>query len=90
MSIIVALIIGGIIGWLGAALTGRREGILGSISIGIVGSLIGGVLASLFHSTNHAYLTFSWAGFLWSLAGAVILSALLNTVQRRSHHHHGV
>jgi uncharacterized membrane protein YeaQ/YmgE (transglycosylase-associated protein family) len=86
MSIIVALIIGGIVGWLGAALTGRREGLIGSIAIGVVGSIIGGVLASLFHSTGHAYLSFSWAGFLWSLLGAVILSALLNTFQHRTHH----
>ena len=85
MSIIVALIIGGIIGWIGAALTGRREGILGSVAIGIVGSLIGGALASLFNS-GHSYISFSWSGFLWSLIGAVILSAILNTVQHRPHH----
>lgn len=86
MSILIALIIGGIIGWIAAALTGRREGIFGSIAIGIVGSIIGGILASLFHSTNQAYLTFSWAGFLWSIVGAVILCALLNSFQHRTHH----
>ncbi len=86
MSIIVALIIGGIVGWIGAALTGRHEGILGSIAIGIVGSLIGGVLASLFNGGTHPYLSFSWASVIWSIIGAVILSALLNTVQHRGHH----
>lgn len=86
MSIVVALIIGGIIGWLGAALTGRREGILGSIAIGIVGSLIGGLLASLFSSSMHSYASFTWSGFLWSLIGAIILSAILNTVQHHPHH----
>lgn len=86
MSIIVMLIIGGIIGWIGAALTGRHEGILGSVAIGIVGSLIGGVLASLFNSSSHPYVSFSWAGVIWSIIGAVILSAILNTVQGRSHH----
>jgi uncharacterized membrane protein YeaQ/YmgE (transglycosylase-associated protein family) len=86
MSLIIALIIGGIIGWLGATLTGRDEGVLGSIVIGIVGSIIGGALSSVFHSGNQAYLTFSWAGFVWSLIGAIIFSVLLNTLQRRTHH----
>jgi len=84
MSLLVALIIGGIIGWLGAALTGRDEGVIGSVAIGIVGSIIGGVLASLFNGGNQAYLAFTWAGVVWSLIGAVIFAAILNTVQHRS------
>jgi uncharacterized membrane protein YeaQ/YmgE (transglycosylase-associated protein family) len=86
MSLLVALVIGGIIGWIGAAIAGRREGILGSVAIGIVGSIIGGVLSSLFNGSNQGYLTFSWGGFIWSLIGAVILSALLNMVQHRTRH----
>ena len=85
MSLLVALIIGGIVGWLAAALTGRDEGVMGSIGIGVVGSIIGGALASMFNS-GQAYLTLTWAGFVWSLIGAVIFSAVLNAVQHRPHH----
>jgi uncharacterized membrane protein YeaQ/YmgE (transglycosylase-associated protein family) len=86
MSLLVTLIVGAIIGWLGAAIAGRNEGILGSIAIGIVGSLIGGALANMFGATTQSYLSFSWAGFVWSLIGAILLSAILNMMQHRGHH----
>lgn len=83
MSILVALIIGGIVGWLAAAVTGRNEGIIGSIAIGVVGSIIGGILAALFNS-GAGFLSFSWPSIIWSFIGAVILSVLLNIFQHRS------
>lgn len=85
MSIIIAIIIGGIIGWLAAAVTGRDEGILGSIAIGIVGSIIGGFIAHLFNSST-GYLNASWSGLVWSFIGAVILAAGLNMIQHGRHH----
>jgi uncharacterized membrane protein YeaQ/YmgE (transglycosylase-associated protein family) len=86
MSIIMMLIIGGIIGWLAAAIAGRDEGILGSIAIGVVGSVIGGFLASMFNSGNQAFMALTWGSLVWSLIGAVILVAVLNAVQNRPHH----
>lgn len=86
MSIIVTLIIGGVVGWLAASLLGRREGILGSIAIGIVGSFIGSFISELFTGGDHSYLALGWSGFIWSLIGALVLVAILNTVSR-SHHH---
>lgn len=88
MSIIIALIIGGVIGWLAAAVVGRREGIIASIVIGIVGAIIGGLLAGLFGSSQQSYLSFSWAGLIWSFIGAVIFAALLNSLQHRSTRSH--
>jgi uncharacterized membrane protein YeaQ/YmgE (transglycosylase-associated protein family) len=88
MSLIIALILGGIIGWLGARIMGREEGIIASVVIGVVGAIIGGMLAQMLGSGTQSYLTFSWSGVLWSLVGAIILSALLNAFQRRSHHSH--
>jgi uncharacterized membrane protein YeaQ/YmgE (transglycosylase-associated protein family) len=85
MSLIVALVLGGIIGWLGARLMGREEGIFSSIVIGVVGAIIGSVLARMLGSGNESYMMLSWAGVIWSLIGAVILSAILNAVQRHSH-----
>jgi uncharacterized membrane protein YeaQ/YmgE (transglycosylase-associated protein family) len=88
MSLIIALILGAIIGWLGARLMGREEGIIASIGIGIVGALIGGMLARIFGSGTQSYLAFTWSGVAWSLIGAVIFAAILNAVQHRSSHNH--
>jgi uncharacterized membrane protein YeaQ/YmgE (transglycosylase-associated protein family) len=88
MSLILALIIGAIIGWLGAALVGRSEGILGSVAIGIVGAIIGSFLAEAFGSGTQGYFAFSWAGVIWTLIGAVIFSAILNSLQHHSTHSH--
>jgi uncharacterized membrane protein YeaQ/YmgE (transglycosylase-associated protein family) len=85
MSLIVALILGGIIGWLGARLVGRDEGVMASVIIGIVGAVIGSFLSQLFSSdSSQGYLAFRWAGVAWTLIGAVIFAAILNSVQHRS------
>lgn len=86
MSILIALIVGGIVGWLAAAITGRNEGILGSIAIGIIGSIIGSGLAHMLGNSTQGYLAASWSSLLWAFIGALILSAILNTVQHRTHH----
>lgn len=78
MTILTIIIVGAIVGWLAAALMGRREGIIGSIIIGIIGSFIGSILSEIFTGSNRAYLSFSWSGVLWSLAGAIILVAIIN------------
>jgi len=86
MSLLVALIVGGLIGYIAAAVMGRREGIIASVIIGIIGSIIGSFIAMLFNSGSQAALDFSWSGILWSFIGAVILVAILNAIQG-SHHH---
>ncbi len=86
MGIIAVLIIGGIVGWLAAMLLGRREGVIGSIIIGVVGSFIGSFISEMTTGRNNAYLSFSLSGFIWSLIGALILVAILNGVTGRRHH----
>lgn len=86
MSLITALIIGGIVGWLAAQIAGRDEGIVGSIAIGIVGSIIGGFLSALIGGHSQAYLTLSWTGLFWSFIGALILAFVLNGVRHKPHH----
>ena len=85
MSIIVTLIVGGIVGWLAAQILGRREGLFGSIVIGIVGSFIGSFVSQLFTGSDRSYLAFAWSGFIWSLVGALILVAILNVVTKQRH-----
>ena len=85
--ILLILIVGAIIGWLGAKLTGRSEGILGSLAIGIIGAIIGDWIGMLLGSSNTSFLSFTLVGFIWSLIGAVIFSAILNIFTRRRSTH---
>lgn len=83
MGLVYALIIGGIVGWLAAAVMGRKEGIFGSVAIGIIGAIIGSLLASLFSPTGVMFAP-SWAGIVWTFIGAIILVAVLNGMQSRT------
>ncbi len=87
MSIIIALIVGGLVGYVAARMLGRREGALASVLIGIVGSFIGGFISTFFSGSNQSYLTFSWVGVFWSLLGSLVLVGIMNAMSRSSHHH---
>jgi uncharacterized membrane protein YeaQ/YmgE (transglycosylase-associated protein family) len=86
MSIIAFIIIGGIIGYVASRLMGRHEGFLASILIGIVGSFIGSFIGQLFNSGG-SYTSMRASGIIWSLIGSVVLVAIMNAMQGRSHHH---
>jgi uncharacterized membrane protein YeaQ/YmgE (transglycosylase-associated protein family) len=86
MSLLAMLILGGLVGWIAAAVMGRDEGVIVSIIIGIIGSIIGGFVSTLFTGGDQAVLAFSMSGLFWSFIGAVILVALLNAFQG-SHRH---
>lgn len=80
MNIIVWLVVGGLIGWVASILMGTdgRQGIILNVVVGIIGSAIGGWLFSGAFSTatiNQGSLSLS--GLMVSLAGAVILIAML-------------
>jgi uncharacterized membrane protein YeaQ/YmgE (transglycosylase-associated protein family) len=85
MSIIMFIILGGLVGIIATSLMHRREGIVSSILIGIVGSFIGSIIARIFDSSA-SYLSLSWGSFLWSLIGAIVLVAILNSFSHRGHH----
>lgn len=86
MSIIIALIIGGIIGWIATAVMGEDSGVIVNIVVGIVGALIGGYLSMLFTGGSQSYLSFTWSGFFWSLVGALVLAFLIGALRRRPSH----
>jgi uncharacterized membrane protein YeaQ/YmgE (transglycosylase-associated protein family) len=83
MGLIVALIIGGIIGWLASIVmrTNAQQGILLNIVVGIVGAFIGGLIFSR-GNINDAPL--SVTAFIVSLIGAIILLAVVNLFRRGS------
>jgi uncharacterized membrane protein YeaQ/YmgE (transglycosylase-associated protein family) len=80
MNFIIWLVVGGVIGWLASMLmrTDAQQGILLNIIVGIVGAFIGGLLFG--GSINQQGLTLYT--FLSSLAGAVILLAIVNLFRR--------
>lgn len=86
MDLFISLVIGGIIGWAAAAVMGRDEGIFASIAIGVIGSVIGSLLASLFGGGG--YLAFSWVGVIWAFVGALLFVLILNTIQHQGHRSH--
>ena len=81
MSLIVALIIGGIIGWLASIImrTDAQQGILMNIIVGIVGAVIASLIVGG-GTINQDPLDLT--NILWSLLGAVILLAIVNLIRR--------
>jgi len=87
MNIIVWLIVGGLIGWIASMVmrTNAQQGVLLNILVGIVGAFLGGLLlAPLFGTGTINDNNFSLGSLLVSLAGAVILLAIVNLIRRRA------
>jgi uncharacterized membrane protein YeaQ/YmgE (transglycosylase-associated protein family) len=87
MNVIVWLIVGGIVGWIASLVmrTDAQQGWLLNILVGIVGAFLGGLIfAPMFGTGTINEGEFSVGSLLVSLAGAVILLAIVNLVQRRA------
>ena len=76
INFIVWIIVGALIGWVASIImrTNSRQGLIGDIFVGIVGSFVGGYfLSPLFHVDTINEGNFSIPALLVSLGGAVIL-----------------
>ena len=86
MGLIIALIVGGVIGWLASIImrTDAQQGILLNIVVGIVGSLLGSFLLGRFFGADGNILNNAFDGgvLLAALVGAVILLAIVNLFRR--------
>jgi uncharacterized membrane protein YeaQ/YmgE (transglycosylase-associated protein family) len=83
MQVVVWLIAGGVVGWVAGLLMKRRDGLVLNIIIGIVGSILGGwFIAPFVGVTTIDQGTFTPASVLVSLAGAIILLAIVNFGRR--------
>lgn len=83
MGILLWLLFGGLIGWFASLLTSDdgRMGVIANIIVGLVGSVIGGLIAE---SLGYGGVTiFTWSGSLFALLGAVILLTVINLLNRR-------
>jgi uncharacterized membrane protein YeaQ/YmgE (transglycosylase-associated protein family) len=86
MGWIIALIVGGVAGWLASLVMNRDAsmGIFWNIVVGIVGSLIGNAIAGPLLGISGSVQEFSIIGLIIAFVGAVILLAIVNLVQRKS------
>ncbi|OWQ96362.1 GlsB/YeaQ/YmgE family stress response membrane protein [Sphingopyxis witflariensis] len=86
MGWIIALIVGGIAGWLASLVMNRDAsmGIFWNIVVGIVGSLIGNAVAGPLLGISGSVQEFSLTGLIIAFVGAVILLGIVNMVQRRN------
>ncbi len=80
MGWIIAIIVGGIAGWLASMVMARDAsmGIFWNIVVGIVGAVIGGWIAAA-----AGVGTATWvAWFIFAIIGAIVLLAIVNLFQR--------
>ena len=84
MGIIIAIIVGGVAGWLASMVMARDAsmGIFLNIVVGIIGALIGNWLIAPLLGFGGDISTFNLPGFIMALLGAIILLAIVNLVQR--------
>jgi uncharacterized membrane protein YeaQ/YmgE (transglycosylase-associated protein family) len=83
MGWIIALIVGGVAGWLASMVMNRDAsmGIFWNIVVGCVGSVIGNLIANQFGWAGSVQ-EFSITGLVIAVIGAVVLLAVVNLVQR--------
>ena len=84
MGWIIALIVGGIAGWL-ASIIMRRDssmGIFWNIVVGIIGAIIGNAVIAPLIGIGGSIQTFNLGGFIIAIIGAIVLLAIVNLVQR--------
>lgn len=83
MGWIVALIVGGIAGWLASMVMNRDAsmGIFWNIVVGCVGSVVGNLIANQFGVAG-SVKEFSITGLVVAVIGAVVLLGVINLVQR--------
>jgi uncharacterized membrane protein YeaQ/YmgE (transglycosylase-associated protein family) len=86
MGWIVALIVGGVAGWLASLVMNRDAsmGIFWNIVVGCIGSVVGNALSGPIFGLRGSVQEFSIQGLIIAFVGAVVLLAIVNLFQRRS------
>jgi uncharacterized membrane protein YeaQ/YmgE (transglycosylase-associated protein family) len=76
MGILIALLIGAIIGWVASVLAGSGGGLLWDIVVGVVGSILGHYLAPMIGIAETSTLAY----YAVSVGGAVLLIVILRAL----------
>jgi uncharacterized membrane protein YeaQ/YmgE (transglycosylase-associated protein family) len=85
ISFLLLVLIAGICGAIGQAITGLQGGLMVSIAVGFIGALIGVWLAGVFgvreiFAVNIGGRTFP---IIWSIIGSALFAALIGLLRRR-------
>jgi uncharacterized membrane protein YeaQ/YmgE (transglycosylase-associated protein family) len=86
MGWIVALIVGGVAGWLASLVMNRDAsmGIFWNIVVGCIGSVIGNMVVRPLLGIGGSVQEFSLVGLGIAVVGAIILLAIVNLIKRGS------
>ncbi len=79
VSIIGAVVIGILAGWIAEQVMGREHGLITNLIVGIVGAFLGAFIAS---ALNIGFAGF-WGSLLVSTVGAIVLLALVGMFRGR-------
>ena len=84
MGWIIAIIVGGVAGWLASMVMNRDAsmGLFWNIIVGIIGALLGNVIAGALFGVEGTIQTFNLTGFIIAIVGAIVLLGIVNLVQR--------
>ncbi|SIN59867.1 Uncharacterized membrane protein YeaQ/YmgE, transglycosylase-associated protein family [Parasphingorhabdus marina DSM 22363] len=86
ITFIIALVMGGIIGWLASMVMGRDAsmGIFANVIVGCIGSMLGGWLFSFFTggTQNLRDAPFNPVTLAVAFGGAVVLLGIVNLIKR--------
>lgn len=84
MGWIIALIVGGVAGWLASLVMNRDAsmGIIMNIVVGCIGSVVGNLIARPLLGISGSVQQFSLTGLLIAVLGAVVLLGIANLIQR--------
>ena len=84
MGWIIALIVGGVAGWLASLLMNRDASMGGVLNIVVdcVGSVIGNLIAGPLLGISGSAQEFSIRGLIVAVIGAVVLLGIVNLIQR--------
>jgi uncharacterized membrane protein YeaQ/YmgE (transglycosylase-associated protein family) len=84
MGWIIAIIVGGVAGWL-ASIVMRRDGSMGilwNIVVGIIGAVLGNAVLAPLLGFGGSIQRFDLGSFAIAVLGAIVLLAIVNLVQR--------
>ena len=79
LHIVWSIVVGFIVGLIASAIMHTHLGLVGTTLLGIVGSVVGGLIARLFSRPPEG-ANFHPAGFLMSIIGAIILVFLAKLI----------
>jgi uncharacterized membrane protein YeaQ/YmgE (transglycosylase-associated protein family) len=83
MGIIAWIVVGAIAGFLANMIMGGREGVLGTIILGIVGALVGGFLAGVLTGGKDYVTGINVTTIIVSVIGAIVVLAVWRALAGR-------